>query len=229
MQKEWRLIISDPADAVENMAIDEAIFLLHDEGKNTKTTFRIYNWSTPCVTLGYFQKYPDEVFHKHPIVRRMTGGLTVIHGKDISYSFVTNKNDWEHVYDQSMTYKAVHSVIKNSLETMGISTDFYEEGTKTLKKGYCVQTFFKYDLHSSGKKIVGSSQRRRNKTLLQQGSIHLDGDIDLQSFAHSAKLCIENFFNSKIIFSKLTDQEIKLKNELVETKYRTHQWNKKFK
>ena len=57
-----------------NMAVDE--FLLYN---CKEPTLRIYGWSKPCISIGYFQNI-DEVDYKKcnennvDVVRRITGG-----------------------------------------------------------------------------------------------------------------------------------------------------------
>src|SRR5271163_2205286 len=77
----WRLLINGPASPARNMAIDEALLReVH------KPVLRIYEWSVPAVSLGYFQLAALAV--DRPFVRRYTGGGLVDHARDVTYTIV---------------------------------------------------------------------------------------------------------------------------------------------
>jgi lipoate-protein ligase A len=85
-------LIDPPMNAAVNMARDRAILEMQSL-KNPVPTLRIYRWSSPSVTIGYFQKL-DETVNKYycrkygiSITRRVTGGGTVLHHKELTYSF----------------------------------------------------------------------------------------------------------------------------------------------
>ena len=89
---EFRLIIDPPMNAAVNMARDLALLEMQSL-KNPLPTLRIYRWSSPSVTVGYFQKLDETVntdfCRKNGIsvTRRVTGGGTVLHHKELTYSF----------------------------------------------------------------------------------------------------------------------------------------------
>ncbi len=76
---EWRILPFQTYNAFENMAIDEAILIDADSGRFIPT-LRLYGWSPPAVSLGYFQDFNKEVNLNNcrslgvDIVRRPTGG-----------------------------------------------------------------------------------------------------------------------------------------------------------
>ena len=91
MKNKWRYIISSNLEGEENMAIDGA--LLNQIGKGeSPPTIRIYTWSPPAITIGYFQKSGietnEEACQKDgiPVIRRITGGGAVFHDHEITYS-----------------------------------------------------------------------------------------------------------------------------------------------
>jgi lipoate-protein ligase A len=92
-QRQWRFINTERNDAAWNMALDEAMLLLHDE-EVTPPTLRVYGWSTPTLSLGYAQKTAQEVNlvacqqYGVAVVRRPTGGRAVLHDREITYSVV---------------------------------------------------------------------------------------------------------------------------------------------
>ena len=89
----WRLLIMPEGSAAYNMAVDEALFLsCHRD--NTPPTLRLYSWNPPAVSIGYGQQTEQEVdpekcrnYGIH-IVRRQTGGRSVLHADELPYSMV---------------------------------------------------------------------------------------------------------------------------------------------
>jgi lipoate-protein ligase A len=82
----WLLLNSGPGDAAFNMALDEA--LLGAMPRLQKPVLRFYGWTEPAASFGYFQKFSEveRATHLRPLVRRPTGGGTVPHDADWTYS-----------------------------------------------------------------------------------------------------------------------------------------------
>ncbi|NWK09155.1 lipoate--protein ligase family protein, partial [Marine Group I thaumarchaeote] len=99
-----------------NMAVDE--FLLYN---CKEPVLRIYGWSKPCISIGYFQNI-DEVDYKKcndmnvDVVRRITGGGAVFHDMELTYSFVT-KNFPQSIME---SYKEISEVIIQALKKLGL-------------------------------------------------------------------------------------------------------------
>jgi lipoyl(octanoyl) transferase len=227
----WRMIMSGPSGGPGNMALDEAIFTVQAQKESFIPTIRIYTWESPCVTIGYFQKYADFNNDNQPIIRRLTGGLSVLHGSDISYALITNDQHWQYVYDQEKTYKEIHAFIKEALAGIGIASEFVSQKQETPANSksntVCVKTFYEHDLHNAEKKIVGSCQRRRGKNLLVQGSIHLQNKIIFSLFCN----CIMTAFKKRKIEIEsglLTFEEANCARIFASEKYSNPSWNEKF-
>ncbi|HBU70288.1 MAG TPA: hypothetical protein DEE98_07915 [Elusimicrobia bacterium] len=226
MQNKWRFINSGPMDGADNMALDEAEFLYKASKDTEVSSFRVYWWSEPCVTIGYFQKHNDFLDYKLPIFRRMTGGLAVRHWPDISYSLVTGEDEWPAIYDQNQTYKLIHSGIKKAMNALGIKSEF--SPARNDKSLLCVKTIFEYDLISSGKKLVGSSQRRRGKTLLVQGSIHIPEGTGKQAAAAALLEGWQDELQTRFSVGAPESFELQTMKELAATKYNSPEWNLKY-
>jgi len=88
-----RLLSSQALPGALNMGTDEAILNAVAEGR-AAPTLRLYRWSPPCVTIGYFQSMEAEVdltacaAARVDAVRRLTGGGAVYHDEEITYSLV---------------------------------------------------------------------------------------------------------------------------------------------
>jgi len=221
---EWRLIVSQKKTPAELMAIDEVLFDEKHRTQRAPSILHIYTWDAPCVTFGYFQKYAlFEEFHV-PKVRRLTGGLGVLHGSDIAYSCVLDAQDYPFVYDQKAVYQKVHGVMKTALEMLGITTT-YASLTPTTKTRECRDTLFEHDLMSKGSKIVGSCQRRRSGIILQQGSLSIGEMISLDSFIHAVCPAWETTFSCSIKKDILFTESRGRVEDLIKAKYSQRDWN----
>ncbi len=87
MPAPWRLLADGASSAAWNMSVDEA--LLESSG-NAPATLRLYRWTGPAASLGYRQKPPDWLGRAAAlgveVVRRCSGGGTVLHVGDLTYS-----------------------------------------------------------------------------------------------------------------------------------------------
>jgi lipoate-protein ligase A len=84
---------------VFNMALDEALLEFVRRDLVPRLIVRTYGWEVPTLSLGVNQAVRDIQFlmdfYGKPspvqaVVRRPTGGRAILHGEDISYSFITN-------------------------------------------------------------------------------------------------------------------------------------------
>ncbi len=223
-----RLIISESDTAFNNMAIDEALFTSLIKNK-TGPALRIYKWDPASISIGYFQKYSDFSRNGTPLVRRMTGGLSVEHGKDVSYCFVVQKDDWPYLNDQEKTYEILHSFFCAAIKDMGIDAEFFKNINIPKTGAVCVNTFYPHDLHISGKKILGSCQRRRGNALIVHGAIHLGVLSDRhEEFANKIAKNFKTHSIEGFERGELSEFEKTFACELSRNKYSKDEWNKKY-
>src|SRR3954462_12222332 len=80
----------EPRPAALNMAIDEALL-----NCAPLPALRYYRWQRPAVSFGYFGSYAEVKNQSgdREIVRRWTGGGTVPHGDDLTYSIILPATD----------------------------------------------------------------------------------------------------------------------------------------
>lgn len=209
-------------DCKVNIALDEVFFI--------KEPFipiiRFYRWTNPAYTIGYFQKISElKNTNKYDVVRRLTGGLAVLHNTDLSYSFIVSSEQWNYIYNQEETYKIIHSQMGDALKDIGIICDNEAAKNMSPNKFSCVNTFYKYDIFFKGKKIIGSCQRRRGKKLLVEGSIHLKmSDEQINIFTKSFFKKIAKFLNGTIQIISLDKKYINEADILAENKYNNKSW-----
>lgn len=183
------IIVDDaPQSGIFNMSMDEALLELAAFGN--RTTVRIYKWSEPTVTLGYFQGVADGVasqFQGLPVVRRLSGGGAILHDHEITYS-LTLPVSHSARHNPSSVYEIVHRAIIQLLQGANFNCQLrseYDQEKTLVAKSHIANPseepflcFLRRNpndiVHQSGNKIVGSAQRRRKGVTLQHGSILLE-------------------------------------------------------
>ena len=161
----YRLIRIQEFDAYTNMALDEAILERVIKGESLPT-IRFYTWRPSSVSIGNFQGAEQEVNTKYcksnsiSIVRRITGGGSVYHDNkgEITYSVIAPEEWFPKGIVES--YEEICGWIVKALSNLGVKAVF-----KPIN-----------DVHIDGRKVSGSAQTRRNRVLLQHGTVLYDAD-----------------------------------------------------
>ncbi len=157
------------------------------------SVIRIYRWSTPTVTVGYFQgsvESTESPFPHLPVVRRLSGGGAILHDNEFTYSCVLpNTHPLRH--EPSSLYAVVHNSLIKLLTACNVEcclrSDYVPSDSgmrleipETVSPKVSEEPFLCFlrsnpndIVHFSGTKIVGSAQRRRKGITLQHGSILL--------------------------------------------------------
>ena len=175
----WRLINTKQHNAAMNMAIDEAMLLT--QKASVQPTLRFYDWLQPAFSFGYFQRISEEVdvsacdAHGIELVRRMTGGGTVIHGWDVTYTIIISHGYGMFPKDISAAYCAISDCLINGLQRLGVDVAHQiEKPIAGNAPNICLANSAQYDTLLNGKKIAGVSQRRNQAGVMYQGYIALD-------------------------------------------------------
>lgn len=180
----WRVIHSGIADAIENMAVDEAILLSHSAGK-VPPTLRFYGWKPAAVSLGYFQRSRAEIDldkckeQQIDVVRRLTGGRAVLHDAELTYSIVVREDDPQIPRTITASYCYFSKGLLVGLEKLGVKAEMtvplaaYGQKKKQPASAACFDAPSHYELTVAGRKLVGSAQVRKNGVILQHGSLLL--------------------------------------------------------
>ncbi len=169
---------------IENMALDEALLEWVRAAEEATLIVRTYGWDVPTLSLGVNQKAQDinaliRLYGKgesvQVIVKRPTGGRAILHGKDISYAFVTNAPD---VLRKNLkdSYSIYADLVQKAFEQLRISTHLsHDAGSRDyLRSPVCFETHTPSDLlNQAGQKISGSAQLRRASGILQHGAAFL--------------------------------------------------------
>ena len=173
-----RLLNMGKNSAAMNMAIDEAILAVQKEQANP--TLRFYGWAQPAFSFGYFQDIASEVdideCHAAGIelVKRMTGGGTVVHGWELTYTLVLPRGVGE--MGVSEAYQRIGKSLVKAFQKLGVPAQCYaaDADTSQSAQNICLTNPAEYDVMCNEKKLAGVSVRRNRDGILFQGYISLD-------------------------------------------------------
>ncbi len=227
----WRLILSPPADAFTNMALDEAMA----RALNPIPTLRVYYWDSPAISIGYFQKAVEvlntfntsntfDMVQPAPIlVRRPTGGTAVLHKTYPSFSVALRT----HLKIGQIYYLLAQSIV-TALRDIGLDAIMWKE-TEITRTLFCTSNFSPCDILLNGQKVAGYSARRFREISLFQGYLHLPRSITLsqQTLIETLTTGIRKTFPVKLKEGGLYEAEVLLAQELKQKKYVQRAWNYK--
>ncbi len=184
-------IDSEPREAALQMAVDRVLL-----ETAPLPVLRIYRWEKPCVTIGYFGSETEASlsYPGLPVIRRWTGGGTVLHGQDSPYSLIVPRSEPFSRVRSGDSYRAIHAALATVLRT---SIPEVHQATAHAPKcsNACFENPVTDDLLVGGIKVAGAGQRRTRSGLLHQGSLQL-GRSDFegaQNFAAILARSINSF------------------------------------
>ena len=183
MQRQWRFVNTGRSSAASNMAIDEAMLLTHEAGVSPPT-LRVYSWEVPTLSLGYAQKTSREVNlaacqqHGVALVRRPTGGRAVLHDQEVTYSVVLPTALAHGHNTLTEHYRLIGAALVAALQRLGVPVHLERlqrrsHPRREIPSSACFAALARYELSVNGKKIVGSAQKRLQRSLLQHGAVPL--------------------------------------------------------
>jgi len=183
MQQPWRFVDTGACDAASNMALDEALLVMHEAGV-TLPTLRVYGWCQPTLSLGYAQNAHQEVdlaacqAQGVAVIRRPTGGRAVLHDQEVTYSVVMPLTLTDGPHTITEHYRRIGMALAAALQTLGLPVQLARPQvrhapTRAAASPACFAALSRYELSLAGKKMVGSAQKRAQHALLQHGSIPL--------------------------------------------------------
>ncbi len=160
-----------PRGPAANMAADEALLL-----SVSRPTLRVYSWSEPAVSFGYFIPLADARIvagPSQPVVRRWTGGGIVSHGTDFTWSLIVPRSHPAATLNPPLSYASFHQALAAALLSSGIAVTQVPQNAPAPSSGQCLDLPAPGDLLTpNGRKIAGAGQRRSRHGLLHQGTLH---------------------------------------------------------
>ncbi len=171
--------------------------------------FRLYRWKPYCISIGANQSFSEINYKKADedgieMVKRPTGGRAILHSEELTYSVAlplntesSPKNIYRQINLSLIEGLKIYDPRLTRLEIEGIQPDllsFYKENLSAACFGVPAKNEIKY----SGKKLVGSAQRKMGNVLLQHGSI----------------MCGNNHVNLADYLNLPFDERMKIKEDL---------------
>ncbi len=174
---EIRIIPYSRYEAHVNMAADEYIMSLPG------TILRFYGWSTPSLSFGRFRNKLSEIDESFcrrnniSLVKRLTGGQTVLHQHELTYSIASDIN----LFSDSITktYKMISQPLVEALKSFGVPAAMEKQKRSRSNSNICFKEVSSFEIAVGNKKLVGSAQFRSSKRFLQHGSILMNIDWNL--------------------------------------------------
>ena len=177
----WRLLDTGALPGRLNMAIDEALLRLHEQGASPPT-LRLYQWEPPAVSLGYCQRRPgiDPAACRNlglDVVRRLTGGRAVLHLHDLTYAVVAGVQEGM-PSSPALVYDLLCEGLLAGLRLLGVKAEMGQEKIKPPQPEVCFLRSSAADIVYRGRKFIGSAQTWQGGSFLQHGSVVLETQTD---------------------------------------------------
>lgn len=191
-----------PREGPQQMACDE--ILLH---KATTPVLRIFRWSRPWMSIGYFMKASAAgVRTDLPFCRRWTGGGVVVHENDFTFALIVPRGEVWGSQRAAETYLSLHQALATALRQIGQPADLAEHASGSATQ--CFAGPVRHDILLHGRKIAGGAQRRTRHGLLHQGSLQLsDLPPDFpRTFAHTLSTRVQAWSNADTNFAARINQ-----------------------
>ena len=181
-QSVWRFIPLLRTSGHLQMAIDSWLLEQHRLGLHPPT-LRFYTWKVPTISLGYHQRQWPEFWEKIiwqgiplELVRRPSGGRAVLHQGDLTYAIVTSGLSGKRL----QAYQQICQFLIEGWRSLGLELHYGTVGRSYRQNPNCFACATGADLVSaSGYKFIGSAQLRRERAILQHGSMRLEPDLAL--------------------------------------------------
>jgi lipoate-protein ligase A len=190
--KSWRFIFTSENDAYFNMALDEALLLSCQES-HSPPILRLYQWNPPGISFGHSQSITKTVNlekckqHRIDVVRRITGGRAVLHENELTYCVCASTVEFPQLGKSTFqTYQLICQALLESLLILGIKAEWVKPARESesspsaiLVAKPCFVSTSRYEITVSGRKLIGSAQRRfgthldlpTKESFIQHGSI----------------------------------------------------------
>lgn len=230
----FRLIYSHNQSAKLNMSIDKTLSTLFKEYE--QPIMRFYTWEKSFTvgisqkTQTYTKRYPQ---YNNNCAKRMTGGGTLFHGHDISYSLVLPTSYLQDL-NVKESYEKICTFLLNFYISLGLDAHYAKDSKNIVlsKSEFCQVGFEAYDIIANGLKIGGNAQKRSKNMIFQHGSIPLYSinnnkesgssledlgiKISYEEAMNKLKHSFEDAFNVTLNNSSLNDKENKYLEQLLQ-------------
>jgi lipoate-protein ligase A len=241
---EVRLLPYAVAGAAANMAADETLL---ESAAAGVASFRLYGWTEPTLSLGYFQASAaaraEPRLAALPWVRRASGGAALVHHREITYALALPPGPpWQPRC--ACWLRQMHVILQAALASCGVAARLCPP-QEAHKRGeiLCFLHQTPDDLLVGGVKVAGSAQRKQRGALLQHGGLLLAASPATPELPGIAELAgvrlsedavrgaildrLESRTGWRLLPGGWTDAEERRRGELAAAKYARPAWNAK--
>lgn len=189
-----------------------------------------------------------------PIVRRPTGGRAILHNHELTYSFSVKTTQGLFSKGLLDSYGEISRAFDHALSKIGLLPEIrLLRKIHHPRSPLCFQSTSYGEITIGEKKVVGSAQKRWTDGLLQQGSIPFTIDRDeivkifrlksthgiketfiglkeilpelnIDNLSNVIRISFEEIFNTRLIFSSPSQEEVSFAQELEAQKYRSNNY-----
>ena len=178
MENRFRYCPARSYGGLENMALDQLFLRERDD-----VVVRFYDWKRPTLSFGIASFRPEKIDLDYcrvrgiDLVKRPTGGKTVFHQHELTYSISSPLDFFPGGILAS--YQSISRILIDALSELGVRAEMKPEKKIDPSNNVCFSDLSAYEIRAEGKKLVGSAQRRNGRRLLQHGSILLKTEFGL--------------------------------------------------
>ena len=173
----WRVVDTGANCGAYNMGVDQVLAADAAQGP----VLRFYDWDPPAVSCGWNQQPEREANVEAcrvlgiDVVRRPTGGRTVLHWEELTYSVACVPEALVAGGGIEATHRTIGACLAEGLRLFGAPVELERAGRcgRPSRSGPCFGSTARWELKCQQRKLVGSAQRRYGRCLLQHGSILL--------------------------------------------------------
>lgn len=177
----WRCAVDGARAGEENMRRDaDALEAMRAEGELPR--LRVFRWAEPTVSHGRLQDPAGAAalarsLGVRSVVRRPTGGGTVHHTSDVSFSLAWRRDHPAFPPCVRHVYAAIHAVLLRALRETGLAATLQPAGAPAAAPGLCYEAPVADDVMWEGVKIVGGALRVTPWGCLYQGNLKLKDGV----------------------------------------------------
>lgn len=227
----WKLLPPISASMSFQMALDELLFRARESqylDKDLSHNDREDLFPPPILRFYFSDRLSSTVGYSHrgaqtengvEVVRRITGGGKVDHGRDLVFSLIAHKSHDESFGSVRVSYWKIHEALKKGFESLGMSPRFYRCDESLPEGPECFRYPISSDLALGRKKIAGGSQKRSAGTLLHQESIVVPKSVDVFMLCKAVRAGFESIFEVSLEDSFLKPEWFENAADLSKEKY----------
>lgn len=217
--KLFRFINSGAMNAVNNMAIDEALANSLAQQQNF-SYLRIYQWQPAALSFGYNQRIERFVDMGKAektgisLVRRMTGGRMVFHDNEYTFSAGAPIKEIKNAIGIPSTFLDMFifliTPLVNALNKAGVPARFSSArdcGNENSHNQHCYAAAAGHSIFAENKKLVGAAGVVRGNSLVIHGSIPIQASFPPSALFTGTGIDFQNI-NIASLTDYLSDESI---------------------